>query len=149
MGDQLGRLAVQKLQKLWKLHAKLLAENRIAEPAINKKITKASDLKIGQLVLVKNQHKGSFGPTYIYTHWEVEILNDIMVLLTKPDGKEKKCYIHHVKPASSLEVYVGFHVEVPTGAFPKFWDSIKQNSNSANTVHPQHFYNLWLKMGKQ
>ena len=37
MGDQPRRLAVQELQRLWKLHAKLLAENRIAEPATDKK----------------------------------------------------------------------------------------------------------------
>ena len=36
IGDQPGILAVQELQKLWKLHAKLLTENRI-EPATNKK----------------------------------------------------------------------------------------------------------------
>ena len=60
MGNQLGRLAVQELQKLWKLHAKLLAENRIAVPATDKKITRASDLKIGQLVLVKSHCKGLF-----------------------------------------------------------------------------------------
>ena len=34
----------------------------------NKKITKASDLKIGQLVLVKDLHKGTFNPTYINDH---------------------------------------------------------------------------------
>ena len=32
-----GGLAVQELQKLWMFHAKLLAENRMAEPAANKK----------------------------------------------------------------------------------------------------------------
>ena len=48
MGDQSRRLAVQELQNLWKLHAKLLAENRMASPAINKKITKASDLSACQ-----------------------------------------------------------------------------------------------------
>ena len=62
MGDQPRRLAVQELQKLWKFHAKLLAENRNAEPATNKKVTRAYDLKIGQLVLVKNHHKGQFNP---------------------------------------------------------------------------------------
>ena len=45
MGDQPGRLVIQELQKLWKLHAKLLAENRIAKPATDKKVTKPSDLK--------------------------------------------------------------------------------------------------------
>ena len=103
MGDQPRRLAVQELQKLWKLHARLLEQNRIAEPATNKKITRASDLKIGQLVLVKNHHKGPFDPTYIYDHWVAEILNNSIVLLTTPDGKERKCNIHHVKLVSSLE----------------------------------------------
>ena len=100
--------------------AKLLEENRIAEPATNKKFTKASDLKIGQLVLVKNHCKGLFDPTYIYDHQVAEILNDSMLLLTTLDGKERKCNIHHVKPVSSLEVYIGSKMEIPTGTFPKF-----------------------------
>ena len=53
VGDQPGRLIEQELKKKWKLHAKLLAENRITKPVINKKVTKASDLKIGQPVLIK------------------------------------------------------------------------------------------------
>ena len=44
MGDQPGRLATQELHKLWKLHAKLLAENRTAKPITNRKVTKASNL---------------------------------------------------------------------------------------------------------
>ena len=125
MGDQPGRLVVQELQKLWKLHAKLLTENRMTEPAANKKIASVSDLKIGQLVLIKKHHKGPFHPTYIYDHWVAEILNDSMVLLTTPDGKEKKCNIHHVKLVSSLEVYVSSQVEVSIGAFPKFQGGMK------------------------
>ena len=129
MGNQPGRLAVQELQKLWKLHAKLLAKNRIAEPATDKKIMRVSDLKIGQLALVKNHHKGAFDPTYIFDHQVAEIQNDSMVLLTTLDGRKKKCDIHHVKPVSSLEVYVGSQTEVPTGTFPKFWHSIIHNSS--------------------
>ena len=49
MVDQIGRLVVQELLKTWKLHAKLLAENRGTKPAIDKKVTKAPDLKIGCL----------------------------------------------------------------------------------------------------
>ena len=152
MGDQLRRLVVQELQKLWKLHAKLLAENRIAKPATDRKVTKASDLKIGHLVLVKSHHKGPFDPTYIYDHQVAGILNESTVLLTIPDGKEKKCNIHHMKLVSFLDVYVGSQVEVPTGVFPQFWDSIQQNSStasSANTSNPQHLYNLWSKTRKQ
>ena len=52
------------------------------EPAANKKIASASDLKIGQLVFIKNHHKGPISPTYIYDHWVAKVLNDSMVLLT-------------------------------------------------------------------
>ena len=113
MVDQPGRLAIQELQKLWKLHSKLHTENRIAKPATNKKVTKASDLIIGQLVLVKNHHKGPFDPTYIYDHWVADIPNDSTVSLTAPDSKEKKCNIHDVKPVSSLDVYIGSQAETP------------------------------------
>ena len=71
MGNQPGRLAVQELQKLWKLHAKLLAENRIAEPATDKKLTRAYDLKIGQLVLVKTTAKAPLAQcTSMITGWQ-------------------------------------------------------------------------------
>ena len=71
---------------MWKLSAKLLAENRITEPAVNKKVTKASDLNIGQLVLIKNHQKSPFDPTYIYDHWVAGIPNESTVLLNTLDG---------------------------------------------------------------
>ena len=123
----------------------LLTKNRMAEPAANKKTASASDLKIGQLVFIKNHCKDPFNPTYIYDHWVAEILNDSMVLLTTLDGRKKKCNIHHVKLVSSLEVYVSSQVEVPIGAFPKFLDSIKQNATSTDTSNYQHSYNLMSK----
>ena len=100
--------------------AKLLAEIRMAEPITDKKIASALDLKIGQLVLVKNQCKSPFVPTYIDDHWVAKVLNKSTVLLATLDGKEKKCNIHHVKPVSSLEVHVGSQAEIPEGTFPKF-----------------------------
>ena len=48
---------------MWKLHLKLLEENRRADPTENTKIVKASNLKISQLVFVKDHHKGTFDPT--------------------------------------------------------------------------------------
>ena len=114
----------------------------MVELAAVKKITSTSDLKIGQFVLVKNQCKGPIHPTYIYNHWVVKVLNDSTILLTTPDGKEKKCNIHHMKLVSSLEVHVSSQAETPEGAFPKFWDSIIQSSSGTNTGSPQHFYNL-------
>ena len=51
VGDQPGCLVVQELRKMWKLNTKLLEENRRIDPVENKKITKAPDLNIGQIVL--------------------------------------------------------------------------------------------------
>ena len=123
-------------------------ENRITEPAIDKNVTKASDLKIGQLVLIKNHWKGPFDLTYIYDHWVAGIPNKSTVLTTASDGREKKGNIHHVKPVSSLDVTNSGHssnVELPTGAFQQFWDSIKQDTSNYVSVwgfSPNHLYNL-------
>ena len=51
---------MQDLRKMWKLHAKLLKENRRTESADNWKITKVSNLKIGQLVFVQSHQKETF-----------------------------------------------------------------------------------------
>ena len=95
IGDQPRRLAVQELQRTWKLHAKLLVENRLTEPAINKKVTKALDLKIGHPVLIKNHWKGPFDQTYIYKHQVAGIPKESTVLLITRDGREKKCVLGH------------------------------------------------------
>ena len=57
MGDQSEQPAIQQLRKMWKLHAKLLAENRSIKPAANKQVTKACNLRVGQLVFVKDNQK--------------------------------------------------------------------------------------------
>ena len=98
---------------------------------------------MGQLVLVKYHNKGPFDPTYIYTDRVAGIPNNSTVLLTTPDGKERKCNIHHVKPVSSLDVYIGFQAETPTGTFHQFWDSLQQNTG--NGGNPHHEYILWSK----
>ena len=84
---------MQELRKLWKLHVKLLTENWVTEPTNKRSVTKASDLKIGQLVFVKNHHKGTFDPSYIYDYRVAGIVNDSTVVLTTLDGKEKRCNI--------------------------------------------------------
>ena len=86
------------------------------------KITKASNLKIGQLVFVKDHQKGTFDPLYIYDHRVVGILNDSTVVLTTPDGKEKRCNVHNIKPMT--------HLEVSTSAFGQFQDSIRKTPGS-------------------
>ena len=119
---------------MWKLHAKLIEENRRADPAENKKITKASDLKICQLIFIKDHCKGTFDPTYILDHGVLGILNNSTVMLTTPDGKEKKCNIHHMKPVTPVDVF--------TNAFDQFLDSIKKYL--CDTA--QHQYNLRSKV---
>ena len=143
MDDQPGRLVVQELQRTWKLYAELLAENRSTEPAIDKKVTKASDIKKGQLVLIKNHWKGPFDPTYIYNHWVAGIPNKSTLVLTTPEGRERKRNIHHVKPVSSLDVKSSSNVECPTGAFQQFGDNIQQDTSSEGS--PKHSHNLQSK----
>ena len=117
IGDQPGWLAVQELWKMWKLHAKLL--DKTEKWSQHKtKITEASNLKIGQLVFVKDHQKRTFYPSYIYDHRLVVILNDSTVVLTTPDGKERRCNVHHMKPMMPLEV--------TTSAFSQFQDSIRK-----------------------
>ena len=127
--DQPRWIAVQELRKLWKLYAKLLAENRGTEPTTNRKVTKASDLKVGQFVFVKDHHKGPFDPAYTFHHMVAAMVNESMVLLTTPDGKEKRCNIHHIKPA----------LEASAGAFQHFWDSIQKRPDG---IQQGHQYNL-------
>ena len=92
------------------------------------------DLQIGQLVFVKDHHKGTFDPTYIFGHSVSGILNDSTVMLTTLDRKEKKCNICHIKPVIPIDVF--------TNAFDRFQDSIKRNP--CDSV--QHEYNLRSKV---
>ena len=96
---------------MWKVHAKLLKGNR-TDPVENKKITKATNWEIGQVVFVKDHQKGTFDPTYIYHHTVSGILNDSTVVLITPGGKERKCNIHHIKQMTP--------VDVSTNAFNQF-----------------------------
>ena len=109
----------------------MLAENRINKPLDNRKVTKASDLKIVQLVFVKDHHKGTFDPRFTSDHRISAIMNESTVILTTPDSREKRCNIHHIKPVSALES--------TASAFKQFQNSIQKDS--VNT-QPGHQYNL-------
>ena len=111
-----------------------LLENRRTNPADNMPITKASNLKTDQLLFVKDHHKGTFYPTYIYDHRVSGILNDSTVMLTTSDGKEKKCNIHHIKPITPIDA--------STNAFDQFQDSM----NKTPCITAQHQYNLRSKV---
>ena len=54
---------------MWKLHAELLHDFRETnDPVDERKFDKASDLKIGQLVLIKNHNASTFQPKYLAGH---------------------------------------------------------------------------------
>ena len=55
-------------------------------------------------------------------------------MLTTPDGKEKKCIIHHIKLITPVDVF--------TNSFDQFQDSIKKNAFGT----AQHQYNLRSKV---
>ena len=135
--DQPGWVAMQELRKLWKLHARLFMENRVTNPKDDRKVTRASYLKIGNLVFVENHQKGTFDPTFTFDHSVSSIVNESTVTLTTPDGKEKRCNIHHIKPLSALES--------STRAFQQLQDSIQKDSGS---TQPGHQYNLCARTNK-
>ena len=117
------QLAVDKLKSMWTLHTKLLWDSREAkDPEEEKKFDKASDVKTGQLVLIKNHTASTFQPKYLADHRVLKVLNDSMVVISSSDRKEKKCSIHHVKPISPTTAF--------TSAFEVFQKSIaKQGKN--------------------
>ena len=127
LSDQPRQNAVQELRKLQKLHAKLLAESRVIKPTNDRKVTKASDLKLGQLVFVKDHHVGSFDPVYTFDHRVAAVVNKSTVVLNTPGRKENRCNIHNIKPMSTAD------------ALKQFWDSIQKNPVS---MQQGHQYNL-------
>ena len=66
LGTEPGQLAVDKLKCMWKLHAELVHDSRQnRDPEEKRKFNKASDLKIGQLVLIRNHTTSTFQPKYL------------------------------------------------------------------------------------
>ena len=120
------------------LHTKLLTKTRITESKDTKNVTKATYLKIDQLVVVRDHHKGTFDPTYIFDLGVAGIINDSTVLLTAPDGKEKRCNIHYIKLVTTLEA--------SASVFQQLKDGIQKDQGSAQPVHS---YSLHFKAVKQ
>ena len=134
LGTEPGQLAVDKLKCIWKLHVELLHDSRQSkDPEEERKFNKASDLKIGQLVLIKNHAASTFQPKYLGDYRVMKIVNDSTVIVSSPDGKEKKCNIHHVKAISPTTAF--------TSAFEEFQKSIAKEGQSLTTTK-QTCYNL-------
>ena len=91
---------------MWRLYAELLCDSRqTKDPVEERKFNKASDLKIGQLVLIKNHTGTTFQPKYLADHRVIKIVNDSTLIVSSPDSKEKKCNINHVKAISPTTTF--------------------------------------------
>ena len=125
IADQPRWIAVQELRKLY---TKLLAENRVTMPIDNQKVTKTSDLKIGQLVFVKDHHKGTFNPTYTFDHIISAIVKESKVIHTTPGGRERGCNIHQIKQCQHWS-----HQQVLSNSFSILCERI-QSAQSQVTI---------------
>ena len=118
---------------MWKLHAELLHDSRQSkDPEEERKSHKASDLKIRQLVLIKNHTASTFQPKYLADHRVINIVNDSTVIVSSLDGKEKKYNIHHVKAISPTTTF--------TSAFEEFQKSITKEGLSLNVAKQTHYH---------
>ena len=120
VGEQPGRQMVQELQKLWKIHAEMLHDIRTeSDPEEGKddiKYDKVTDLKTGQLILIKNITGTVFDPKYIEDHRVICIINKSVVILQTLDGKEKRYNIHNLNPINMSQAF--------TLAFKDFQESV-------------------------
>ena len=139
-GEQPGRQMVQELQKLWKVHAETLhdiwTQKDPEEGDDDIKCDKATDLKIGQLVLIKNNTGIAFDPKYLADHRVVWIVNESVVILQTPESKEKRCNIHNLKPINTSQAF--------TLAFKDFQESVTCYKEEAKQA--AHRYNLRERM---
>ena len=127
LGTEPGQLAVDKLKCMWKLHAELLHDSRkTKDPGEDRKFDKTSNLKIGELVLIKNHTASTFQPKYLADHRVIKIVNKSTVTMSSPDGKEKKCNIPHIKAISPTTAL--------TSAFEEFQKSIAKEGQNLNTA---------------
>ena len=78
---------------------------RQSEPETGKKYNSTRDLKEGQLVLMKNHNVRAFHPKYLAHYRIVKVMNKNTVIVTTPDGRERKCNIHHIKLISPAETF--------------------------------------------
>ena len=128
---------MDKLKCIWKLHAELLCDSRQSKDLEEeRKFDKASDLKIGQLVIIKNHTASTFQPKYLADYRLIEIVNDSTVIVSSSDDMEKKCNIHHVKAVSPTTAF--------TSVFEEFQKSIAKVGQSL-TMTKQTHYNLRSK----
>ena len=133
LGMEPGQLAVDKFKSMWKLHAELLQDTRQYKyPGEEEKFNKASNSKIGQLVLIKNHTASTFQPKYLADHRVIKIVNDSTIIVASPDGKEKKCNIHHVKAISPTTTF--------TSAFEEFQKSIVKEGQKCIMVKKTHYH---------
>ena len=71
---------------------------------LNKVITIVKKFKIGQPVMVKNHTGHTFEPKYLLDYKVLIILNDCILLIITPNGKEGKMNISDVIPCRTTDL---------------------------------------------
>ena len=103
MGNDKGMILFAELRKLWHSHAKNLQENRLKkmDTLEHNKNFKSHDFKVGQLIAVKNDLKGTFYTKFISDYRILNIINKCTLLIQSPNGKTRKININATKPVSA------------------------------------------------
>ena len=95
------------------------------------------NLKEGQLVHMKNYNVRTFQPKYVADYRVIKIINVNTVIVASPDGMERKCNFHHIKPILPTEAF--------TSEFEEFTKCIKGGNTHLSTqssVQRWPHYNL-------
>ena len=81
--------------------------------------------------MIKNHTTSTFQPKYLADYRVTKIVNDSTVVVSSPDGKEKKFNIHHVKAISHTTAFIS--------AFEEFQKSISKEGQECNTTKQTHY----------
>ena len=84
---------------------------RQSESETEKKHKSTKHCKEGQLVLIKNLNVRAFLPKYLADYRIIKVVNENTAKVVSPDGRERQCNIHHIKPISSAVAFTSTFVE--------------------------------------
>ena len=92
MGHYKGLILFAELCKLWLSHTKSVQENRLlkTEALEQNKNFKSHDIKVGQIITVKNHLRNTFDTRFISEYRLLKIINECTLLIESPYGKTRK-----------------------------------------------------------
>ena len=83
---------LHQIKKLVDSHAKNLQENRLLkmDTLVHNKNFKLHDIKVGQLIAMKNHLNGTFDTKFVSDYRILNIINEHTLLIQSPNGKTRK-----------------------------------------------------------